>query len=36
MLAAKARGQERPKYVPYGVAIAAGTTIAFIWGGPLF
>jgi prepilin peptidase CpaA len=36
MLAAKARGQERPKYVPYGIAIAAGTTIAFIWGSSLF
>jgi prepilin peptidase CpaA len=36
MLAAKLRGHERPKYVPYGIAIATGTTIAFIWGGSLF
>ena len=36
MLAAKLRAHERPKYVPYGIAIAAGTTIAFIWGSPLF
>ena len=36
MLAAKLRGQERPKYVPYGVAIAAGTCVAFGWGTALF
>ena len=29
---ARARGQEKPRYVPYGVAIAAGTLIAFLWG----
>ena len=29
---AKVRGQEKPKYVPYGVAIAAGTVTAFLWG----
>lgn len=34
--AAKARGQERPKYVPYGVSIAAGTLFAFVWGGAFF
>jgi Flp pilus assembly protein protease CpaA len=32
ILVAQVRGQERPKYVPYGVAIAAGTTVAFLWG----
>jgi prepilin peptidase CpaA len=36
MLAAKLRGSDRPKYVPYGLAIAAGTTIALIWGHSLF
>ncbi len=35
MVAAKARGQERPKYVPYGVSIAAGTLVAFLWGSAL-
>jgi prepilin peptidase CpaA len=35
MVAAKARGEARPKYVPYGVAIAAGTGWAFLFGGPL-
>jgi prepilin signal peptidase PulO-like enzyme (type II secretory pathway) len=35
MLAAKLRGAERPKYVPYGVAIATGTAVAFLWGHPL-
>ena len=28
---ARARGQGRPRYVPYGVAIAAGTVAAFFW-----
>lgn len=32
MVVAKVRGMERPKYVPYGVAIAAGTAVAFLWG----
>jgi len=36
IIAAKARGQERPKYVPYGLSIAAGTIAAFLWGGALF
>ncbi len=36
MIAARARGQERPKYVPYGVSIAAGTVAAFLWGNALF
>jgi prepilin peptidase CpaA len=36
LLAAKLRGADRPKYVPYGVSIAAGTIAAFVWGGPLF
>ena len=36
LVAAKLRGRERPKYVPYGLAIAAGTAAAFLWGGPLF
>ena len=36
MLAAKVRGRERPKYVPYGLAIAAGTAADFLWGGALF
>ncbi len=36
MLAAKARNRERPKYVPYGLAIAAGTLSAFLWGSALF
>jgi prepilin peptidase CpaA len=31
LLAAKLRGLDRPKYVPYGVAIAAGTLAAFFW-----
>jgi prepilin peptidase CpaA len=35
MAAAKVRGQERPRYVPYGVSIAAGTTVAFLFGGAL-
>jgi prepilin peptidase CpaA len=35
MLAAKVRGQERPKYVPYGISIAAGTLVAFLWGSAL-
>lgn len=36
MIAARIRGQERPRYVPYGVAIAAGTGWAFLFGGALF
>jgi prepilin peptidase CpaA len=36
MLAAKLRGHDRPKYVPYGVAIAAGTVAAFFFGDGLF
>jgi prepilin peptidase CpaA len=32
MLAAKLRGRDRPKYVPYGVSIAAGTLTAFLFG----
>jgi len=32
---AKARGAEKPKYVPYGLAIAAGTAAAFVWGAAL-
>ena len=36
MLVARLRGLERPKYVPYGVAIAAGTGWAFLYGAPLF
>ena len=35
LVAARLRGQERPKYVPYGVAIAAGTVAAFFWAGRL-
>jgi len=35
LLAAKLRGLEKPKYVPYGVAVAAGTLAAFLWGGSL-
>ena len=33
IIAAKVRGQERPKYVPYAVAIALGTAGAFLFGG---
>lgn len=33
LLAAKASGREKPKYVPYAVAIAAGTFAAFLLGG---
>ena len=33
--AAKLRGQDRPKYVPYGVSIAAGSIAAFLFGGAL-
>lgn len=36
LLAARVRGRERPRYVPYGVAIAAGTAYAFLWAGALF
>ena len=36
MLAAKAAGRPRPRSVPYGVAIAAGTGWAFLIGTPLF
>lgn len=35
LAAARLRGQERPRYVPYGVAIAAGTVAAFFWAGKL-
>jgi len=36
ILAAKAGGHRRPRSVPYGVAIAAGTAWAFLMGAPLF
>ena len=36
ILAAKAGGHPRPRSVPYGVAIAAGTAWAFLMGAPLF
>ena len=36
ILAARLRGQDRPKYVPYGVSIAAGTVAAFLWGSAMF
>jgi len=36
MLAARVRKADRPKTVPYGVAIAAGTAWAFCAGAPLF
>src|SRR5437762_4235656 len=36
LLAAKARHRDRPKSVPYGVAIALGTAWAFLTGAPLF
>lgn len=36
MAAARLRGAPRPRYVPYGVSIAAGTAAAFLWGTPLF
>jgi len=36
MLAARAGGQTRPRSVPYGVAIAAGTAWAFLMGTALF
>jgi prepilin peptidase CpaA len=36
LLAAKARRRDRPKSVPYGIAIAAGTVWAFLTGAPLF
>jgi len=36
LLAAKARRRQRPKSVPYGVAIAIGTAWAFLTGAPLF
>jgi prepilin peptidase CpaA len=35
ILAAKLRGAERPRHVPYGLSIAAGTVAAFLWGGAL-
>jgi len=35
IVAAKVRGQDRPKYVPYGLSIAVGTIAAFLWGGAL-
>lgn len=34
ILAARLRGQDRPRYVPYGLAIALGTFSAFLWGTP--
>jgi prepilin peptidase CpaA len=34
--AARLRGLERPRHVPYGVAIAAGTVAAFFWADALF
>jgi prepilin peptidase CpaA len=36
LLAAKARRRDRPKAIPYAVAIALGTTWAFLTGSPLF
>lgn len=36
MLGARLRGAQRPKYVPYGVAIALGTAAAFLFGRALF
>ena len=36
LLAAKAGRRDRPKAVPYGLAIAVGTTWAFLTGAPLF
>jgi prepilin peptidase CpaA len=36
ILAARLRGEARPKHVPYGLSIAAGTVAAFLWGGDLF
>jgi prepilin peptidase CpaA len=36
LLAAKARRRDRPRSVPYGIAIAAGTGWAFLIGAPLF
>ncbi|HYY52890.1 MAG TPA: A24 family peptidase [Myxococcales bacterium] len=36
LLAAKARHRDRPKSVPYGLAIALGATWAFLTGAPLF
>jgi len=36
IIAAKLRGQDRPKYVPYGLSIAAGTAAAFFWGDHFF
>lgn len=33
---ARARGEARPKYVPYGLSIAAGTVAGFLWGSALF
>jgi prepilin peptidase CpaA len=35
LLVARLRGKERPRYVPYAIAIAAGTAGAFLLGGPL-
>jgi len=34
IVAARLRGLERPKYVPYGLAIAAGAAAAFVFGAP--
>ena len=36
IIVSKLLGRERPKYVPYGVAIAAGTAWAFLFGAPMF
>jgi leader peptidase (prepilin peptidase)/N-methyltransferase len=36
LLAARLRGQDRPRYVPYALSIAAGTVAAFVWGDHLF
>jgi prepilin peptidase CpaA len=35
LLTAKLLGHERPRYIPYGVAIAAGTACAFLFGGAI-
>src|SRR5207248_2276500 len=34
IVAARLRGLDRPKYVPYGLAIAAGAAAAFVFGAP--
>jgi Flp pilus assembly protein protease CpaA len=35
LVAAKIAGREKPKYVPYGLSIAAGTILAFLLGSAL-